>query len=235
MITEEDIVQTIRDYEASGDFDGVWQQVQQQARPRRRWPNIVLALAAAAVLALALWPLRPKLPLLGSAVPDEEAPAAPDYEESWLEIIESLSLVLTLPRTPTLVGSADPSVVEIEELTERSFRILGLTQGETVVRVAFDDGEQQYYRTTVMPPQESEYDPDNPLQTTPDEPFTITTETSPVAIGLPDPTILTTEIEDDGRTLIFTPIGLGVTDLVLMMDADQPPLVYELSVVEEPP
>lgn len=236
MTTEEDIVRTLEQHAAGGDFDAAWARATDTGtKPRRRpWINVAVAVAAAAVLIFAAWPRPEPPPVEGAAVavPAEDSGLPEDADT--ISMFESMSVVLSFPRRPSLVdvGGGD-ALVAVEQLTTRKYRFVGRGEGETVARITFDDGEQSIYRLEVMPPKRPEgYEStDSSIVFAVGEPVTLTLPRPAEAVGLPDADIASGLVE--GTTIVLTGVAPGVSDLVLCFDDDTPPMVYELAVTGE--
>jgi len=224
VITEEDIVNALEDYEQGGDFDAAWNSAAEaRRRPSRRWiAGAALALAAAAVLVMVatIDPTRdpPVVPV--AALPGAEIDPA-DYPEDneRLDIEVGRSILLTLPRAMVDVALSHPEVADIERPQPKAVLLHGLVEGRSRFEVELEGGHLQEYLLTVSPPGEA--DDEDSLDLVIGEVLELEVDPTVTFATTGDPDIAAVEEWSEGL-VVLRGIGPGVTDLTVLREQGMP-------------
>lgn len=227
-----------------GDFDAAWGR-SASAVPRDPEPPVAsrlswihgvgIALAAAAALAVVLWP--PAEPPAAPVAPTEpgpvEAPAAPpvdsadpevwDDGEDHIGVLVGHSVLLEVPKVPDEVYAADPDVIEVELLREKVIALHGHTPGETTFHVVYPDPHKpSEYLVRVRPAADGGSEADYALSV--GGMAEVTFERTPAVVTVGDPELVDARLS--GHTLRMTAVAQGSTSVSILFEEPGPPEIF---------
>lgn len=164
---------------------------------------------------------------------------APGASVDTLTMIRGLSLVLTLPQVPDAAWIDDPSVATVSELGGPArLHIRGVGEGQTWFGARFEDRDPITYSIEVGPPKPPRTDADasDLLVMDVGDPVTLELPRVPTAFAVGDPGLLTLQVaSEDGQSLALSGRAPGVSDVLLVLGPDDPPMIYEVTVTAPVP